>query len=205
MKPIEQLRQIYLRNSRRIFALLLIALSLSCATVIVNSANRTDTVWAASGEISAGEVLTRSDIVPVHVLLKELTGHYIPSAQSIVGSAAVRPLSSGDLISRRAISDIADVLAYRSVPLQITRNDLPGDLQPGESVDIYALPIRTSISGSSDQVVDVAHAIAIEAIDLKARDLGGSIGVVIRMRAENILNFLADTANSRIVLVRSGR
>ncbi len=201
----EKVQLIFRQNSRSFFALALIALSLVSASLIVKEAGKSDSMWAARTNISPGELFSSANLVEVPVLLKSTSPHYFHTSESIFGLTAVRTISSGDLIPRQATSRIANVLDYRSVPLQVTKNDLPNDLMTGERVDIYALPTRTGIAGSEEQVVEVAHAIPVESIDLKARDLGGAIGVVVRMSSENILNFFGDTANSRIVLVRNAR
>ncbi len=205
MKTLEKLRLTYARNSRSIFAIGLIALSLLCASIIVNRANKSDLLWAARVNIAAGDRLTPDNLRPVPVLLKSSTGYYFRSSESVIGSTALRTISSGELIPRFATSHISQVLEYRSVPIQIAKNDLPSDLLSGERVDIYALPARTGIAGSQDQVVEVARGVVVESIDVKARDLGGAIGVVVRMKIEEILNFFADTANARIVVVRNAR
>lgn len=205
MTPLEKIQFIYKRNSRSIFALFLIIFSLICASLIVNAANRSDLVWAARSNIPAGDRLTSVNLVEVPVLLRSSTAYYFHSSESLLGTTALRSMSAGDLIPRNSVSRLAEVLEYRSVPVQIAKNDLPNDLVVGERVDIYALPARTAIAGSQDQVVEVAHGIVVESIDTRARELGGSIGIVVRMRIENVLNYFSDTANARIVVVRNAR
>ena len=91
------------------------------------------------------------------------------------------------------------------MPLQVSTNDLPADLMAGESVDIYSLPLQSNISQDTFQVSQVEEDIVVESLDSKSQSLGGAIGVVLRLKEDRVITLFAQTARSRIVLVRSAR
>jgi hypothetical protein len=91
----------------------------------------------------------------------------------------------------------------RSVPFRIAKNDLPNDLANGQIVDLYALPIKELNSATSQLSQLVAHGVSVESIDIKARDIGGEIGIVLRISEKSVLSILDLTATARVVVVRS--
>jgi len=49
----------------------------------------------------------------------------------------------------------------------------------------------------------IAHGVSVESIDTKARDIGGDVGIVLRIPDKSVLNILDATASARVVVVRS--
>jgi hypothetical protein len=88
-----------------------------------------------------------------------------------------------------------------SVPIKVARNDYPVDLTRGTLVDVYALPIRETTGKSV--AINIAHKAPIEELDIQAKDIGGEIGVILKLNGEDVLDFLSATINSRLVVVRS--
>jgi hypothetical protein len=139
------------------------------------------------------------------VRLLENGKNYILAQEPIIGSTVTNAISAGDLIPARSLSRTPGAIDLRSVPLQVATNDLPMDLAAGERVDIYSLPIQSSGIQNSFQIAQAAEDIVVESIDNKARALGGATGVLVRMANEEVITLFAQTARSRIVLVRSAR
>ena len=195
----------YQRNSRSLFALCLIALSILSAFLIVHQANRADLVWAAHAPLPVGEVISERDLRAIHVRLPENGKNYLSTRESIIGFTVVKAINEDDLIPSRSLSSSIGATNLRSVPLQIATNDLPADLAAGESVDIYSLPLQTNLSQNTFQVAQVAEGVTVESLDSKTRSLGGATGVVLRLSKDRVITLFAETARSRIVLVRSAR
>jgi hypothetical protein len=94
-------------------------------------------------------------------------------------------------------------MELRSVPFRITKNDLPNDLTAGQIVDLYALPIKDLNSLKGSPTLLIAHSVSVESIDIKARDIGGDVGIVLRIPDKSVLNILDAAAIARVVVVRS--
>jgi hypothetical protein len=93
--------------------------------------------------------------------------------------------------------------SVRSVPLRIVRNDLPNDLSPGQSVDIYSLPQPDLNTEKNRKSELISEGVLIESIDLKSRDMGGDIGIVIKIPEDEVIYLLSTLNDSRIVVVRN--
>ncbi len=193
----------YPMSSRSYFALALIALSLISALLIVKSSERSTLVWSAQGDLAIGEKIARQNLKATRVLLPESLRRYTPASTSLLGKVVIRPIAGGELIPKAALSLGTNGLLIRSLPLQVLKNDLPADLVAGELVDIYSLPQRSAVDSANNQVSLVGSGLRVESIDNKARDLGGAIGIVLALRENLVLPILAETANARIVVVRS--
>jgi hypothetical protein len=114
-----------------------------------------------------------------------------------------RKIGAGELIPTAALSRSSHGIDLNSVPLKVAKNDFPSDLQTGQSVDLYVLPNSAIASQKGASTTLVASNLSIEGIDAKSRDLGGDVGIVLKVSQNSVQELLANIANSRIVLVRS--
>ena len=89
------------------------------------------------------------------------------------------------------------------MPLKIARNDLPGDLLSGQSVDIYLLPLPDLNSQKNRQTELISEGVDVESIDIKSKDMGGDIGIVLKIPESDVMSLLSTLNNSRIVVVRN--
>ena len=89
------------------------------------------------------------------------------------------------------------------MPLEISRNDLPNDLLPGQRVDIYSLPTENLNAAKTQPTELVLTELSVESIDSKSREMGGAIGIVLKIPEPDVLKLLACLNSSRIVVVRS--
>lgn len=194
------------RSNRSFLAYGLIALSFIAAVGLTQAANKTVTVWGSTTSLNPGEKIRESDLRKIKVLLPENAGRYLSTSSSLKGATVLRAIGSGELIPLTSVTRDSTEISTRSVPIKVGRNDLPADLMAGSVVDIYALPSQQSSSQSNDannSVGEIAHSVRVESIDNKSRDLGGDIGIVIRLSKESVLDFLAAIPQSRLVVVRS--
>ena len=188
-------------NPRIVSAIALIGLSLFAAIGISSSANRSVYVWAANTQLAAGSQITAIDIKKVKVFLPENSKLYYSNRAKIIGSTLLRTVGIDELIPVAAVSPDKSSSDRKSVPLKVARNDYPSDLIKGSIIDVFALPARETNSIAEAKLI--AHSVTIENIDLHGKDIGGEIGVVIKLKNENIEGFLTDTIGARLVVVRS--
>jgi hypothetical protein len=203
MKITGKIKNPYQTTTRSYFAIGLLALSLISALLIVRASEKNIQVWSAKKDLAIGEKISPASLTVSKVLLPNNSGLYLAAKSSVLGKIVIRPVGAGELLPRTSLTQEASGLLVRGVPLQINRNDLPADLQPGQLIDIYALPQRSSANSGNSEVSLVASSVRIESIDIKSRDLGGAIGIVVQVRENQVLPILVDTANTRIVVARS--
>jgi hypothetical protein len=112
-------------------------------------------------------------------------------------------IRKGELLPSSALSSTFKGESNRSVPLKIARNDLPNDLNSGQSVDIYSLPQNDLTSSKSRKTELISIGVVVESIDLKSKDMGGDIGIVLKIPERDVIYLLEALNQSRIVVVRN--
>jgi len=202
---IENLKDLALKRAtaKTYFAIGLLAISLFAAFAITGKANRSVSIWSASGNLASGDLITMKNIKESKVFLPSGAAKYISSGSKIINLIATRSVEDGELIPLSALSNNFDGERMRSVPLKIARNDLPGDLLSGQNVDIYLLPLPDLNSQKVRKTELISAAVTVESIDVKSKDMGGDIGIVLKIPESDVINLLGNLNNSRIVVVRN--
>lgn len=202
---LENMKEIALKRatSKTYFAIGLLALSLFAAFAITGKANRSISVWSARTDLVAGERLSSENTQEIKVFLPGNSARYIESSSKIMNRIINRGVSIGELIPLSAVADRYSGEKMRSVPLKIARNDLPSDLISGNNVDIYFLPQPELNSSKVRKTQLISQGVTVESIDLKSKDMGGDIGIVLKIPESQVLDLLALLNNSRIVVVRN--
>jgi hypothetical protein len=190
-------------TARTYFAIGLLVVSLFAALAITGKANQSVTIWAASSEIAPGDKIDSSNTRAVKALLPGAISKYLSANNPIEKGIASRRISTGELIPSSAISPTFNGESTRSVPLRIARNDLPNDLLAGQIVDIYYLPQQNLNSGKPLSTKLISEGVQVESIDQKSKDMGGEIGIVLKIPEFEVFKLLAALNDSRIVVVRS--
>ncbi|TSA22404.1 MAG: hypothetical protein D4R69_01100 [Actinomycetales bacterium] len=190
-------------TAKTYFAIVLLLLSLFAAFAITGKANKSVAIWSASSDLVAGDLITKSNIKKVKVFLPENSTRYLSANSRILDQIATRRIVSGELIPSSAISTNFAGESIRSVPLKIARNDLPNDLSVGQSVDIYSLPQPDLNSQKNQKTELISQAVIVESIDIKSRDIGGDIGIVLKIPEPDVISLLSSINSSRIVVVRN--
>lgn len=202
---IENLKDIALKRAtaKTYFAIGLLVLSLIAAFAITGKANRSVSVWSANGNLASGDLVSAKGIKEIKVFLPTSGDKYFSSKSKITNLIAVKGVANGELIPTSALVKSFRGVRIRSVPLKISRNDLPSDLEAGQSVDIYSLPLPNLNSSKEGKTELISEGVNVESIDLKSRDMGGDIGIVLKIPEANVIELLATLNNSRIVVVRN--
>ena len=190
-------------STRTYFAIGLLHVSLLAAFAITAQANRSVTVWSAGVDLISGDLITEANVQETKVFLPGNSAKYFSTDSKLVGHVANRRVLKGELIPVSAVTSNYLGGSSRSVPLKIARNDLPNDLTPGQSVDIYSLPQPDLNSAKNRKSELISEGVLIESIDLKSRDMGGDIGIVIKIPEDEVMYLLSTLNDSRIVVVRN--
>jgi hypothetical protein len=202
---LETIKEIALKRAtaKTYFAIGLLALSLFAAFAITGQANKSVSVWTASKDLAAGDAIKDGSVTEVKVFLPTNSDKYLSADSKIINLAANRRILKGELLPASAISRIFEGESSRSVPLKIARSDLPNDLSSGQSVDIYSLPQDDLNSIKSRKTELISIGVAVESIDLKSREMGGDIGIVLKIPERDVIYLLSALNQSRIVVVRN--
>ncbi|MEJ6577798.1 MAG: hypothetical protein HQ476_05540 [SAR202 cluster bacterium] len=201
----EDLKEVALKRatSKTYFAILLIILSLVAAVAITGKANRSVEMWSPKTNLVEGDLLSQENLEIVRVFLPDNLHIYLRASQKIGEMVAVRKIYAGELIPTTSAANYFQGTSSKGVPLEISRNDLPNDLLPGQRVDIYSLPTENLNSAKTQPTELVLTELSVESIDSKSREMGGAIGIVLKIPEPDVLKLLACLNSSRIVVVRS--
>ena len=202
---LEGIKDIALKRAtaKTYFAIGLLALSLFAAFAITGQANKSVKVWTASKDLAAGDSIKIGSTSLVKVFLPVNSSQYLNEKSKIMDLVVTRRILKGELIPNSALSAAYDGESNRSVPLKIERNDLPNDLVSGQSVDIYSLPQEGVNSSKSTKTELISTDVVVESIDLKSKEMGGEIGIVLKIPEQDVIYLLSAINQSRIVVVRS--
>ena len=201
----EDLKEVALKRatSKTYFAILLIILSLVAAVAITGKANRSVEMWSPKTNLVEGDLLSQENLEIVRVFLPDNLHIYLRASQKIGEMVAVRKIYAGELIPTTSAAYYFKGTSSKGVPLEISRNDLPNDLLPGQRVDIYSLPTENLNAAKTQPTELVLTELSVESIDSKSREMGGAIGIVLKIPEPDVLKLLACLNSSRIVVVRS--
>ena len=202
---LEGIKDIALKRAtaKTYFAIGLLVLSIFAAFAITGQANKSVKVWTASKDLAAGDVIKIGSTSLVKVFLPVNSSQYLNENSKITNLVVTRRILKGELIPNSALSAAYDGESNRSVPLKIERNDLPNDLVSGQSVDIYSLPQEGVNSSKSTKTELISIDVVVESIDLKSKEMGGEIGIVLKIPELDVIYLLSAINQSRIVVVRS--
>ena len=202
---LETIKEIALKRAtaKTYFAIGLLVLSLFAAFAITGQANKSVSVWTASKDLAPGDAIKDGSVKEVKVFLPTNSDKYLSADSKIINLVANRRILKGELLPASAISRIFEGESSRSVPLKIARSDLPNDLSSGQSVDIYSLPQDDLSSMKSRKTELISIGVAVESIDLKSREMGGDIGIVLKIPERDVIYLLSALNQSRIVVVRN--
>ena len=190
-------------TAKTYFAISLLVLSLFAAFAITGQANKSVSVWSAAADLVAGDVIKDGSAIEVKVFLPSNSARYLPVNSKITNLVVTRRILKGELLPTSALSNNFAGESIRSVPLKIVRNDLPNDLNPGQSVDIYSLPEHDLNSAKPRKTELISIGVVVESIDNKSKDMGGDIGIVLKIPERDVIYLLSALNQSRIVVVRN--
>ncbi len=190
-------------TSKTYFAIGLLVLSLFAAFAITGQANKSISVWSAAKDLVPGDVIKDGSAIAVKVFLPMNSGAYLPINSKITHLVVNRRILKGELLPTSGLTVNFQGESIRSVPLKIARNDLPNDLTSGQTVDIYSLPQEALNSIKSRETELISIGVMVESIDLKSKDMGGDIGIVLKIPERDVIYLLATLNKSRIVVVRN--
>jgi len=190
-------------TAKTYFAIGLLVLSLFAAFALTGQANKSVSVWSAGRDLVAGDVIKDGSAISVKVYLPVNSAKYLSANSKITNLIATRRILKGELLPSSAISANFEGESIRSVPLKIARNDLPNDLSSGQSVDIYSLPQDDLNVAKPRKTELISIGVVVESIDTKSKDMGGDIGIVLKIPEPDVIYLLTALNKSRIVVVRN--
>lgn len=136
---------------------------------VVTAADATVPVWAVTGDLAAGTVLTDGDLAPVQVRLNDAARAYLATSTRPAGRTLATAVHRGELLPRASL-DRPAALVQLALPVQA--GYVPPSLGRGQLVDVYAVspPSTGAAAGaSSSDVVPVVRGATVQAVSGRAQ------------------------------------
>src|SRR3954447_20447425 len=102
---------------RLVLGVLLVLGSVLLGARVVSAAHATVPVWSAAGDLAAGTVLTKDDLVAVDVRLDDAAAAYLSTTTRPAGRTLSRAVSAGELLPRATLVE-PDELVQLALPVQ---------------------------------------------------------------------------------------
>lgn len=189
-------------NARMPLAITLIVAAFASAFFISTYANKGDEYWVLNNAVTAGRIITATDIELVHMNLTSSSGKYLRASSQVIGLVATRSMLAGELIPVPDLTQSNKSLNTNSVPLSLRSSDLASGVLLGDLVDIYWV----MDSRNGEAVVDpilVLGGIAVIGLDDSKNALGGDVSISVAIEESQVSRLLSATTQGRLVVVRS--
>ncbi|MGI8537641.1 MAG: hypothetical protein ACR2K2_14440 [Mycobacteriales bacterium] len=129
-------------DGRLVLGVLLVLVSVVVGARVLSSADRSQLVWATTGDLAVGSQLADADLTPVRVRLFDSVGRYLDAARPPpVGYTVRRALGAGELLPQDALS-LPEDGAFRLVTVPLEAGHFPPDLADEQEVDVWVTPER---------------------------------------------------------------
>ncbi len=175
---------------------LMIAATIIGALFMQRATQRT-TVWRLSHSLTAGTVISSSDVHLSEVSIDG--GGYAGAGTAVVGRALKHDIGAGELLPVAALTAHSPKLDEVSVP--VAKLHAPPDLRRGQRVDVW-----WSSKTSSTNLVSTARVLhAVRVLGVATSDVGGGQGMVLAVPPAQVRALVLALRSGEIDLARVDR
>ena len=192
---------------RLVLGVLLVLVSVLLGARVVGAADATVPVWAASGDLAAGTVLSSGDLVAVDVRLDDAADRYLATSTRPEGRTLARAVRSGELLPRSVLEDVPPLV---QLALPVQAGYVPPGLGRGQVVDVYAVadPAAGATGRADGGVALVVGAAPVQAVSGRTDGVLSSaattVQVVVSVAAGDAADVLAAIGGRPLVVVVHG-
>jgi hypothetical protein len=195
-------------DARLVLGVLLVLVSVVVGARVLSSADRSQTVWAATHDLAPGAQLTAGDLTRLRVrLFGADTRKYINGRGGApTGYFVQRGIGAGELLPIAALTKPGQDLSFRLVTVPVARGHLPPDLAEDSQVDVYVSPEKKTGSTAPTPVAPrlvVRNVTVLQRPKVSGFAGGGSTdeSIVLQVRPADVALILAAMSEGRIDLV----
>jgi hypothetical protein len=190
-----------------VLGVLLVLVSVLLGARVVGAADTTVPVWATSGDLAAGTVLSAGDLVAVDVRLDDAADRYLATSTRPEGRTLSRAVRNGELLPRSVLEDLPDLV---QLALPVQAGFVPPGLARGQLIDVYAVadPAAGAAGTADGRVTLVVGSAPVQAVSGRADGVLSSsvttVQVVVSVAADSADEVLAAIAGRPLVVVVRG-
>ena len=187
-------------DSKTFIALALIGAGFLSALFLALIASHKSGYLVANRIMTIGHVVDSGDFRSEKASLWNGANHFLTSDIDISGSIVTRFIGKDEMLNGDMFSNQVNREAYRTVPISVAAADLPFNLLPGESVDIYQVISPNDYEKSKNSKLILPN-IRVLTIDRKGQNLGNAALITLATPEEFVVDLLNATRIGRIVVV----
>lgn len=162
------------RDPRLWVGVLMVAVSVVAGAKLVGSADDTVSVWAAAGDLGAGDLVGADDLVATRIRFGDagdLDGYFTVDDELPADLELTRGIGAGELLPRAAVGSAGESDTLQ-VPLAVDAEQVPGSVQSGSVVDVYLVPSTATGKGGRTPDTSEPALAAVTVVDAPALDEG---------------------------------
>jgi hypothetical protein len=192
---------------RLALGLLLVLGSVLLGARVVSAADATVPVWAATGDLAAGTVLTADDLVALDVRLDDAADSYLSTTTKPAGRTLSRAVSAGELLPRSTLVEPDDLV---QLALPVRAGYVPPSLERGQLVDVYAVadPAAGATAVADGSVTRVVASAPVQTISGRSEGVLSTptttVQVVVSVTADEAPDVLSAIGGRPLVVVVHG-
>lgn len=142
-------------DGRLVLGVLLVLVSVVVGARLLSAADRSQLVWATTGDVAVGSQLTEADLKPVRVRLFASVDRYLDaSGPPPVGYVVRRAVGAGELLPDDALV-LPEDGPYRLVTVAVEAGHFPPDLRDEQEVDVWVTPSRPAAAPAASPAPDL--------------------------------------------------
>lgn len=187
-------------DARTFIAIGLITAGFLSALGLALVAGHKSSFLVANKPLAIGHVVGPEDFRIEKAALWEGANNFLSSDIDISGSVVSRFIGANELLIADMFATQSNGAIYQSVPLSVAAADMPFNLLPGASVDIYQVIAPNDLETSKNSKKIITN-IRVLAIDRKGQNLGNAALVTLATPEDFVIEILNATRVGRIVLV----
>lgn len=142
------------RDPRLWVGIVLVAASVVVGARVLAAADDTVQVWAAAGDLGAGQRVAAEDLVAQRVRFADadaLAGYFTVDDELPADLELTRSVARGELLPRGAVGTPQQA-GLVEVPIAVEPELVPPDVEPGDVVDVYVVaPLSAAVPGQDGQ------------------------------------------------------
>ncbi len=148
-------------DPRVVGGILLVVASVVVGSRVIAASGQTAPIWSAARSLSAGTVLTNSDLEPLDVNLGVAGSHYLGMGSNLVGRAINVEIRPGELIPAAALGDAP---SGRIVVIPVPPEKFPPGVDHGSIIDLYLTSDDPAGSGTTTQTALLKSALTVQSV-----------------------------------------
>jgi hypothetical protein len=159
------------RDPRLWVGILIVAASVVGGSRVLAAADDSVLVWAAAGDLAAGDRVAAGDLVATRVRFGSAVdlGHYFQAGQPPTGLQVRRGITAGELVARGAVGPAGDD-ALQQLPVAVDAEQVPPSVAAGSVVDVYLVPSPGGHCGTACGGTPVLSGVTV--VDASSTDSG---------------------------------